>query len=299
MKLVIALGGNALLKRGEALTLEAQKQNAQRACKLIAEVAKTHQVILTHGNGPQVGLLALQSANDPQNLTPFDVLDAESEGMIGYLLELQLRNFLPNKKIITLLTQILVDEKDKAFSDPTKFIGAIYNKVQAEKLAKTHDWTIKADGEYFRRVIASPQPLCILELETIQLLLDADVLVICCGGGGIPVIQQPMGEYAGIEAVIDKDLASSLLAREIQADGLVILTDVLGVMKNWGKSSAEVIKKISVSDIEAMHFSEGSMLPKIKAACAFVKNSGKSAYIGALDDLDEILKGRAGTEILL
>jgi carbamate kinase len=298
VRIVIALGGNALLKRGEALTIDAQKENAKRACKLIAEVARSHQVTLTHGNGPQVGMLALQAAShDASKPYPFDVLDAESEGMIGYQLSQQLRNFLSEKKIATLLTQIEVDPNDSAFLHPTKFIGPGYDKIQAEALAHTHQWTIKADGQYFRRVIASPQPLRILELEIIKLLLDAGVLVICCGGGGIPVIREATGDYEGVEAVIDKDLASSLLAREIKADCFVILTDVMGVMKNWGDSFAEVIKEIAVSDLEAMHFPEGSMLPKIKAACEFVKKTGHRAYIGALDDLPEILAGNAGTVI--
>lgn len=291
MRIVIALGGNALLQRGEGLTMEAQRENAKRACQLIAEVAREHEIILTHGNGPQVGLLAL---NNPH---PFDILDAESEGMIGYLLEQQLRNFLPEKKIATLLTQIEVDQADPAFSNPTKFIGPTYNQIQAEKLVAEHHWVMKVDGQYVRRVIASPQPRRILELETIKLLLDAGVLVICCGGGGIPVVRKDHGGHVGVEAVIDKDLASSLLARELQADCFVILTDVPGIVKNFGEPSAELIKEMTVPALEALHFPAGSMLPKVKAVCGFVKGGAGRGYIGALDDLTEILQGRAGTAV--
>lgn len=298
MKIVIALGGNALLKRGEPLTLAAQKANIEQACQMIAKIAAQHQVILTHGNGPQVGLIALQAAA-LQNTEgfPFDVLGAESEGMIGYLLEQQMMNVLPHSKIATLLTQVVVNADDPAFQTPTKFIGPIYNQVQAESIRAAHpSWQLAADGDSFRRVIASPQPQKILEISTIKLLVDAGVLVVCCGGGGIPVVRNN-GFYCGVEAVIDKDLAAALLAEQLQADCLLMLTDVSAVVKNWRTPQAEPIGRISAAAIEHESFATGSMGPKVQAAVRFVKATRKIAYIGALADALQILQNQAGTAI--
>jgi carbamate kinase len=300
MRVVIALGGNALLKRGEPLTLAAQKANIEQACRAIADIAIQHSVILTHGNGPQVGLLSLQAAAfNAQDNVSFDVLGAESEGMIGYLLEQQLMNCLPQQKIATLLTQVVVDAADSAFQAPTKFIGPTYAPQQAASVQAAHpDWRMAKDGEYLRRVIASPQPQRILEIRTIQLLVREGVLVICCGGGGIPVIQQD-GFYRGVEAVIDKDLAAALLAEQLEADCLLMLTDVPAVMKNWRTPQAEPIRRMSVAEITAQSFAAGSMGPKVSAAARFAKNTGKTAYIGALADAPLILKNQSGTAITL
>lgn len=298
MKIVIALGGNALLKRGEPLTLDAQKANIEKACQAIAKIAEKHQVILTHGNGPQVGLLALQAAafKDTENFS-FDILGAESEGMIGYMLEQQLMNYLPQHKLAVLLTQVEVNSDDPAFKKPTKFIGPVYTPAQAEQISAAHpSWAMAADGAHLRRVIASPEPLKILEISTIRLLVEAKVLVICCGGGGIPVINRD-GFYQGVEAVIDKDAAAALLAEQLQADCLLMLTDVNAVMKNWGTPQAEPIARIPAAEIDIESFAPGSMAPKIKAAARFVKSTGKTAYIGALENAPQILQGQSGTAI--
>jgi len=298
MLIVIALGGNALLKRGEALTLAAQKRNIETACQVIAQIAKEHQVVLTHGNGPQVGLLALQAAafNESEHFS-FDVLGAESEGMIGYLLEQQLMNELPQHKIAALLTQVEVSAQDPAFKQPTKFIGPVYTHAQADQVRAAHpSWRLSVDGAYFRRVIASPQPMQIIEINTIKLLVDSKVLVICCGGGGIPVIKQDHF-YRGVEAVIDKDLAAALLAEQLQADCLLMLTDVSAVMKNWGAPSAEPIQRLRAGQTNLQDFPAGSMRPKIEAAKRFAQSSGKPAYIGALNDAVSILQNKSGTLI--
>ncbi len=298
MKIVIALGGNALLRRGEAQNLETQHTNLQRACRIIAQIAKKNQVILTHGNGPQVGLLALQAAAFKQGGDfSFDILGAESEGMIGYLLEQHLLNELPQHKIATLLTQVEVEETDPAFKNPTKFIGPVYSEAQAQQISSAHpNWSIAKDGIYFRRVIASPEPLHILEISTIRLLVDSQILVICCGGGGIPVVRKE-NRYRGVEAVIDKDLAAALLAEQLQADALLMLTDVKGVMRNWGEPQVELITHLSLKEARSSCFAAGSMMPKVEAAIRFVQSSGKKAYIGALEDAALILQGAAGTAV--
>lgn len=292
LKVVIALGGNALLKRGEPLTLAAQKNNINKACQAIAVIARQHQVILTHGNGPQVGLLALK-----QQDFSFDVLGAESEGMIGYMLAQQLMNELPAQQIVTLLTQVEVNAADAAFNHPTKFIGPVYSQTESEQLKTAHpEWSFAMDGVYYRRVIASPLPQKILEIAAIELLLNSGVLVICCGGGGIPVVNQA-GSYHGVEAVIDKDLAAAVLAQQLGADCLLMLTDVNAVMKDWGKPQAEPIAQLSLDDIHNHAFAPGSMGPKVAAAAGFVKATGKKAYIGALEDAALILQNQAGTLI--
>lgn len=296
--IVIALGGNALLTRGQPPEAEIQRQNIAKAAKAISQVAHDNQVVVTHGNGPQVGLLALQAeAYRKVRPYPLDVLGAETEGMIGYLLEQQLRNYLPDGQVVTLLTQIEVDPHDPAFSHPSKPIGPIYAEAEAQKLASERGWAIAPDGDYYRRVVASPEPKTIIELTTIKFLVDAEAIVVCAGGGGIPVIISPLGEIRGVEAVIDKDLAASLLAQLLKAEGLLLLTDVDAVYQDWGKPSATPLRKITPSQIRSYQFASGSMQPKVEAACRFVELTGGYAGIGKLEDACGILNGEVGTLI--
>jgi carbamate kinase len=302
MKILVALGGNALLRRGETLSAYAQQKNITSAAEMLAcEILAGHQLIITHGNGPQVGLLALQSAAGPlASVMPLDVLGAESEGWIGYSIELALRNALPpGANMVAMLTQTLVDHDDVAFQHPSKFVGPIYDKAEASNLAYQNHWTIGPDGTSWRRVVASPKPIAILELESIRLLVQAGVTVICGGGGGIPIVRQANGTSSGIEAVIDKDTTSALLAEQLDADLFIMLTDVPGVYRDYGIKSQCMIK---VTDAETMltqlsNFSAGSMAPKIAAACSFVQNTKKLSIIGAIPDLHEIIAGTAGTTI--
>ncbi len=298
MLVVIALGGNALLHRGEPLEADIQQHNIKLAAKAIAEIAVNHDVIVTHGNGPQVGLLALQSAayNRVQPY-PLDVLGAETEGMIGYLLEQELCNHLPQRQVATLLTQVVVDANDSAFNNPSKPIGPIYNYQEAQRLAQERGWTIAPDGKQWQRVVPSPKPVLILELSTIKLLVQAKVLVVCGGGGGIPVIISPTGIIRGVEAVIDKDLAAALLATELEADALLLLTDVDAVYLNWNQPNAEPIDQITPEKIRQYTFAPGSMAPKVEAAVRFVEQTQGIAAIGKLEDAASILSGEKGTLI--
>ncbi len=296
MLVVIALGGNALIKRGQPPEVEIQRQNIKLAARAIAAVAREHQVIVTHGNGPQVGLLALQAeAYQQVKPYPLDVLDAETEGAIGYLIEQELRNQLPDQQIATLLTQIEVDPRDRAFTHPTKPIGAVYSETEAKKLAKERGWSVAPDGNIYRRVVPSPEPKRIIELPTIQLLVKVGALVVCAGGGGIPVVVTPAGSIRGVEAVIDKDLATALLATELQADGLLLLTDVDAVYHNWNTPKAQPIEAITPQQLRNYSFASGSMQPKVEAACRFVEATGNMAGIGKLEDAAEILSGDLGT----
>lgn len=299
MRVVIALGGNALLRRGEPLTVDHQKHNIKIAAHALAPIARAHSVVVTHGNGPQVGLLALQGlAYKADEVYPLDILDAETEGMIGYLIEQELSNALAHKiQCATLLTQIEVACKDPAFQHPTKPIGPVYDEVQAAKITHTRGWAMAQDGKYLRRLVPSPRPIRILELNIIELLLKQSVLVICAGGGGIPVVRRPDGSLVGVEAVIDKDLASGLLARELNADAFLMLTDVDAVYTNWNQADAKAIKQISPQQLQHYPFATGSMAPKIQAACEFVQQTGGIAGIGKLRDADAILQGEAGTLI--
>lgn len=298
MRLVIALGGNALLKRGEPLDVEVQRANIRLACTAIAPLVSEHTIILTHGNGPQVGLLALQAAAFTEvEAYPLDVLGAESEGMIGYLLEQEMINASPESKVVNLITQTLVDAEDPAFQDPTKYVGPVYSEIKARKIAKERDWIVKSDGNYFRRVVPSPMPRKILELDAINALSDAGYLVICTGGGGVPVIRTSQGSLQGVEAVIDKDRASALLASQLDADFLLLLTDVDAVYSNWGTSSQRAIHRANVAELQQKAFADGSMGPKVEAACEFVNQTGKYAAIGALEQAVGILNGNAGTWI--
>lgn len=296
MLVVIALGGNALIRRGQPPEVDIQRQNINLAAKAIALVAREHRVVVTHGNGPQVGLLAMQAeAYKRVKPYPLDVLDAETEGAIGYLIEQELCNQLPERQIVTLLTQIEVDPCDPAFTCPTKPIGAIYSETEAKQLAQARGWAVAPDGNAYRRVVPSPQPKRILELPTIRLLVKVGALVVCAGGGGIPVVITPAGSIRGVEAVIDKDLATALLATELQADALLLLTDVDAVYANWGTPEAQPIYLTTPQQLSNYSFAPGSMQPKVEAACRFVKATVGMAGIGKLEDAAEILSGDRGT----
>jgi carbamate kinase len=297
---VAALGGNALLKRGQPLTAEAQRANVKIAAQALAEIVRAgHQLIITHGNGPQVGLLALQgAAYKPDEAFPLDVLGAETEGMIGYIIEQELENALGHDRpVVTLLTQVVVDTNDPAFKQPTKFVGPVYDKAEAQRRAKMVGWVVAPDGEKWRRVVASPKPIEIPDLRVLKLLLDQGVIVICAGGGGIPVIRRADGSLLGIEAVIDKDAASALLANELGADALLMLTDVEGVYDNWGTSQQKRIEHMTVIEAKSRSYPTGSMGPKVEAAMTFVTNGGKISGIGKLEDAVSILNDNAGTVV--
>ncbi|MEZ4530507.1 MAG: carbamate kinase [Thermomicrobiales bacterium] len=299
MRIVIALGGNALLERGQAMSQENQEANVRTAASAIAPLVAEHEVVVTHGNGPQVGLLALQShaysGVEPYSL---DVLGAETEGMIGYLLEIELGNRLPpDQPIATILTMVEVDANDPAFDDPTKFVGPIYEKAEADRISAEKGWVMKADGAKWRRVVPSPAPRRIFEIRPIRWLLDKGTLVICAGGGGIPTAFAAGNQRTleGIEAVIDKDFASELLAREIGADLFVMATDVDGVYRGWGTADQTRIETIRLSELEGVSFPAGSMGPKVEAAAQFVRETGNIAAIGSLNDIEGIVAGNKGT----
>ncbi len=300
MRIVVALGGNALLKRGQPMTYEAQRTNVRIAAVALADLAKDHQIVVAHGNGPQVGLLALQAASyAPQSLWPLDVLGAETEGMIGYLIEQELMNALPPcAQCATLLTRVEVDRQDPAFDQPTKPIGPVYTAEQGKIVGAEHLWSMVSDPKGgLRRVVPSPLPHRILGLAAIKLLVEAGVCVICAGGGGIPVVRNTTGGMEGVEAVIDKDRTAALLAQALEADALLMLTDVAAVMRDWGTPAEAAIKTITPDALDKMTFAAGSMGPKIAAASAFVRAGGTIAGIGTLADARAILEGRAGTLI--
>ncbi|WP_455425850.1 carbamate kinase [Dryocola sp. LX212] len=295
--LVVALGGNALLKRGEPLEAETQRKNIDLAAKTIARLTSSWRVVLVHGNGPQVGLLALQnSAYEKVSPYPLDILGAESQGMIGYMLQQSLKNHLPDREVSVLLTQVEVDAKDPAFQNPTKYIGPVYDKAQADSLVTEKGWSVKADGQYYRRVVPSPQPKRIVESDAITALIQRDHLVICNGGGGVPVVEKADG-YHGIEAVIDKDLSAALLARQIEADALLILTDADAVYFDWGTPAQRPISHITPQELDGMKFDAGSMGPKVAACSRFVARCHGIAGIGALEDGPAILAGEKGSLI--
>lgn len=298
MRVVVALGGNALLRRGERADADVQRHNVEAAVRAVARLAGDHEVVITHGNGPQVGLLALQ-AEAYRDVAPYplDVLGAESEGMIGYLLEQGLRNELPARHAATLLTQVLVDPDDEAFRSPSKPIGPVYPEAEARRLAARRGWAIARDGGGFRRVVPSPQPRGIVELSAIRLLLEAGVIVVCAGGGGIPVVAGADGSLHGVEAVVDKDLASALLAELLGAERLLLLTDVDAVELDWGTPAARPLRATTPRRLRRLSFAAGSMAPKVEAACRFVERTGGVAAIGSLTRAAEVLAGDAGTRI--
>jgi carbamate kinase len=302
MRIVVALGGNALLKRGEPMTADVQRKNVKVAAQSLAPLAKDHQLVIAHGNGPQVGLLALQaSAYKEVEAYPLDVLGAQTEGMIGYMIEQELGNLLPFEiPFATLLTMIEVDLNDPAFQNPTKFVGPVYDKAQADGLAKEKNWVFKQDGDKWRRVVASPLPKRIFEIRPIKWLLEQNTIVICAGGGGIPTMYQPdrTRTLSGVEAVIDKDFASELLARELDADLFVMATDVNGVYLNWGKPDQRLLSRVTPAELKAQPFAAGSMGPKVQAASQFVERTGKRAAIGSLEDIAQIVAGEAGTNVV-
>jgi carbamate kinase len=300
MRVLVALGGNALLKRGEPMTAEQQRANVRTAAAALAPLAAHHELVLSHGNGPQVGLLALQAAAFKDvEAYPLDLLGAQTEGMIGYLIEQELGNLLPAEvPFATLLTMVEVDAADPAFDDPTKFVGPIYDDAEAAALAADKGWVFKRDGEQLRRVVASPAPKRIFEIRPIRWLLERGVVVICAGGGGIPTTWEGERTLRGVEAVIDKDLASELLAREVDADLFVMATDVDGVYERWGTPDQRRLDRVTPGELRAQPFAAGSMGPKVDAAARFVEATGKRAAIGALEDIEKIVDGRAGTNVV-
>jgi len=301
MLVVVALGGNALLQRGEPMTAETQRDNVRRAAGSLAEMVRAgHRLVVTHGNGPQVGLLALQgAAYRPDEAYPLDVLGAETEGMIGYLIEQELENALDHAvPVVTLLTQVVVDLKDAAFANPTKPVGPTYEEKEARRLAAARGWRIAHDGTGWRRIVSSPLPLQIPDMRVIKLLIEREVIVICAGGGGIPVAKLENGSLVGVEAVIDKDRASGLLAEQLKADALLLLTDVDAVYRQWGTPQASPVHAVSPDEIEQLNLPVGSMGPKVEAASRFVQAGGAVAGIGLLADAAKILDGATGTLFL-
>ena len=312
MRIVVALGGNALLRRGEPLTASTQRENVRRAARALAPVALEHELVVTHGNGPQVGLLALQAAahDDLRRIRggasfgtetiPLDVLGAETEGMIGYMIEQELGNVLPfEKPLATVLTMVEVDPDDPAFQNPTKPIGPVYTEDEARRLASERGWSVAPDGAHWRRVVPSPLPQRIFELRPITWLIEKGSIVICAGGGGIPTMYMPDGSLAGAEVVIDKDRASALLARELNADLLVLATDVEGVYTDWGTEHERMLRNTSPDALRALTLPSGSMGSKVEAACDFAEASGKPAIIGGLGRIEALIAGESGTSVMV
>jgi len=298
MRIVVALGGNALLPRGTALTMAHQREAVRAASGALAEVANEHQLVVTHGNGPQVGLLAMQAAAyDSSNDVTLDVLDAESAGMLGYVIEQELGNRLPpDRSAVTILTTTLVSRSDPAFDDPTKYVGPVYSSAEARELAESRGWQFRPDGTWFRRVVPSPAPIAVEPLQPVGVLLDLGYVVIFGGGGGVPVC---VGEHGleGVEAVVDKDAVSALIAEQLEADLLVIATDVPGVHEGWGTPHPHLLHLLDVVDLDVGDLAAGSMRPKVEAAARFARTGGR-AVIGSLADLQDLVDGTAGTRVL-
>jgi carbamate kinase len=299
VRLVVALGGNALLERGEAPDATIQQHHILRAVEALAPLCRDHDVVITHGNGPQVGLLALESDADPalSRAYPLDALGAQTQGMIGYWLAQALLNAVPTQTFSAIVCQTVVGDDDPALANPSKFVGQIYEQADAERLAKERNWTVLQDGSKWRRVVPSPLPREIVEFSIIEQLLGNHVGVICCGGGGIPVVRDPDGGLRGIEAVIDKDRTAALLAERLSADALLLLTDVAAVEANYGTVAAQAIRRTSPEELGRLKFPPGSMGPKVEAACAFVTATGHQAAIGGLEDVGALLAGTKGTII--
>ena len=302
MRIVIALGGNALLKRGDPMTVQVQRRNVGIAAEAIAPLAAGNNIVIVHGNGPQVGLLSLQAESytgaEPY---PLDVLDAGTQGMIGYLIQQELRGLLPpESQVATLLTMVVVDPDDPAFASPVKFVGPLYDKDAADDLAAAKGWAFRQDGDAWRRVVPSPEPRRILEIEPITWLLERGAVVICAGGGGIPIVYPSSGPgpLVGVEAVIDKDLASELLAEDVAADLLVMATDVDGVYLDWGTTRQRRLDRVTPEELAGYQFAAGSMGPKVEAAARFAAKTGGRAAIGSLTDIAGIIAGTAGTNVV-
>ena len=301
MRIVVALGGNALLRRGQPMTAKNQRENVRIAAQALAPIAAGNQLVISHGNGPQVGLLALQSAAyEEVEAYPLDVLGAQTEGMIGYMIEQELGNLLPIEyPFATILTMVEVDPEDPAFDEPTKPIGPVYSEAEAKRLEADKGWAMKPDGEQWRRVVPSPEPHRIFEMRPIHWLLEKGTIVICAGGGGIPTIYNEEGNLEGVEVVIDKDRASALLAFELEADLLIMATDTDGVYLDWGTEGAHRIERTTPDEIEKYEFAAGSMGPKVEAAADFVSRTGQRAVIGALADIPAMVEGTAGTQFVI
>jgi len=301
MRLVIALGGNALLRRGQRPSADVQRENVRAAARALAPLAVGHQLVISHGNGPQVGLLALQSAADPAVAPyPLDVLGAETEGMIGYMIEQELGNLVPFEvPFATILTMVEVDPTDPAYRHPSKPIGPGYTEEEARRLAAEKGWTVRPDGPLWRRVVPSPRPLRIFEIRPIKWLLEKGTIVICAGGGGIPTMYLPGTRHlVGADVVIDKDRAGALLAAELEADVFVMATDTDAVYLDWGTPAARPVGRANPDELGRHSFAEGSMGPKVEAACEFVRRSGRRAAIGALEDVEAMVDGTAGTQVV-
>lgn len=302
MKVVVALGGNAILRRGVPMTIDNQRVSIAEACAALATIARDHDLVVTHGNGPQVGLLASQAAAYGQGSEyPFDVLDAQTEGMIGYLIEQELGNRVGDERAMaTVVTRVEVAADDPAFTDPTKFIGPTCTLEQSERLADLNGWEFRPDGDAYRRVVPSPRPLTVIEIEPIRWIVDNGGVTICAGGGGVPCVRDPLtGHLTGVEAVVDKDLASMVLADALGADLLIIATDVDGVMEGFGTPEARTIAQVHPDAIDPDDYPAGSMRPKVEAAVEFTRRSGRDAIIGALTDIDGLFAGTTGTRVTL
>ncbi|MEU4690692.1 carbamate kinase [Actinoplanes sp. NPDC023714] len=299
MRIVIAIGGNALLERGQKPDAAAQRENARRAVEALAPLAARHELVVTHGNGPQVGMLALESANDPELERPYplDVLGAQTQGMIGYWLLQGLQNALPGRQVAAIVNQTLVSAADPAFAAPTKFVGQVYDEETARRFAAERGWEVKPDGPHYRRVVPSPAPERVVEIRIIRQLLSSGAVVVCAGGGGVPVIRNEAGLLEGVEAVVDKDLATAVLAESLEADALLLLTDVPAVYRGFGTDRAEPIFRSTPAALRRERFPGGSMGPKVEAVCRFVELTGDLAAIGALTDAEQILAGKAGTVV--
>jgi carbamate kinase len=302
MRIVVALGGNALLRHGEPMTSQAQHTNVRIAAQALADLAREHQIIVAHGSGPQVGLMALQAAAfAPQSPWPMDILGSETEGMIGYLIEQELMNALSTgSECATFLTRVEVDRNDPAFLSPTKAIGPVYSAAEAKAVRVDHDWPmISTESGGLRRIVPAPLPIRVLGVRAIRLLVDAGICVMCAGGGGIPLVRRADGGMEGVEAVIDKDCTAALLATALQADALLMLTDVDAIYAHWGTPEQKGINQITPDAIEAMSFDVRNMGPKVASACTFVRSGGLLAGVGRLADARAILQGSRGTRIAL
>jgi carbamate kinase len=299
MRIVVAVGGNALLERGQKPDAAVQQANAVRAVHALAPLAAEHEIVVTHGNGPQVGLLALQSAADPalERPYPFDVLGAQTQGMIGYWLLQGLQNSLPGRQVAAIIDQTLVSAADPAFADPTKFVGPVYDEATAKQYASERGWVVKPDGRFWRRVVPSPKPVRVVETRVVRLLLMSGAVVVCAGGGGVPVVRDEDGKLRGIEAVVDKDLATEVLAESLEADALLLLTDVPNVVRGYGTPEATPVTRATPASLRREDFAAGSMGPKVDAVCRFVETTGDMAAIGALEDAPLIIEGKAGTVV--
>ena len=299
MRIVVALGGNALLKRGERPDAANQIANVALAVEALAPLAREHELVVTHGNGPQIGVLAVESASDPRLSQPYplDVLGAQTQGMIGYWLLQAFQNALPGRQVASMLNQTLVLAHDPALDNPTKFVGEVYEEDEALRLADERGWTVRPDGNGWRRVVGSPKPQRVVETRMIRLLLRSGAVVVCAGGGGVPVVRDERGKLRGLEAVIDKDLSAAVLAEALEADVLMVLTDVPNVVRHYGTPQAEPISRITPGALRRETFPVGSMGPKVDAVCRFVELTGDMAAIGRLQDAEAIMAGDAGTII--